>query len=315
MNELYPEIKPFQTFFLATDSKHQVFVEQCGRPDGVPVIFLHGGPCSGIRPEHRRFFDPTKYHIILFDQRGCGQSLPYGELENNTTQDLIGDMERIRQHLSIESWLVFGGSWGGTLALLYAQQNVERVRALIIRAVFLGRQKDLSWFTQEGAGRIYPEKWQKLKNCVPVASRENIVEGIYAVLCSFDELARLRIAKEWDAWGGQVALGRLYQPDAQNASHTLVDKVRLELHYARHHYFIAEDQVLQNCKVLQQIPTVIIHGRNDLVCPLEAGFSLQQKLPHAEFKILPNAGHVAQGKEMIDALVTATDNMVIKLTQ
>ncbi|MFZ2168460.1 MAG: prolyl aminopeptidase [Methylococcaceae bacterium] len=309
MKTLYPEITPYHTFFLETGSKHSVYVEQSGNPEGFPVIFLHGGPCSGTKPDHRRFFNPEHYRIILFDQRGCGLSLPFGELEHNTTQDLIDDMERIRQQLQIEQWLVFGGSWGAALALLYAQQHPARVNGLIIRAVFLVRQQDLDWFAKDGAGRIYPEQWQRLLESIPEQGRHNLVQGLCDALWGEDEVATRRAAREWMAWGGQVALGNDYQPDTQNDHITekMVKQVRMELHYARSHYFIQENRILENCAILNNIPTVIIHGRQDLVCPLEAGMKLYQALPHAQYIVLPNAGHIARGEEMIDALVTATD--------
>ncbi len=309
MNPLYPELTPYHTFFLATGSKHSVYVEQSGNPDGIPVVFLHGGPCSGTRPDHRRFFNPDLYRIILFDQRGCGLSLPFGELENNTTQDLIADMERIRQELAITQWLVFGGSWGAALALLYAQQHKDKVLGLIIRAVFLARQQDLDWFAKDGAGKIYPEQWQRLVESLPEARRDNLMQGICDALWGDDQIAQRRAAREWMAWGGQVALGNDFQPDrkSEHATEKMVKQVRMELHYAKHHYFIEENQILANCYSLTDIPTVIIHGRLDFVCPLEAGYNLHKALPNAEYILLPDAGHIAQGKDMIDALVTATD--------
>lgn len=315
MRTLYPESTPYHTFFLETGTHHKVYVEESGNHNGMPALFLHGGPCSGTKPDHRRFFDPEKYHIILFDQRGCGLSLPFGAVENNTTQDLIDDMERIREQLKIESWLLFGGSWGGTLALLYAQQHPQRVAAMIIRGVFLARSKDLEWFMLDGAGRIYPEQWQRLSSAVPETERDDMIAAVHKMLWGSDELGCRRAAKEWTAWNGQVSLGLDYadQPHEEHATQKLVQQVRMEIHYAHNRYFIEENRILRNCNRLQHIPAIIIHGRYDLVCPVEAAYSLHQALPHAEFRVLPHAGHVARGEEMLDALVVATDSMAARL--
>ncbi len=313
MKILYPEIQPFHSFFLETNSQHRVYVEQSGNPDGIPVIFLHGGPCSGTKPSQRQFFNPEIYHIILFDQRGCGLSLPFGELDGNTTQDLCADMECIRTQLNIEQWLVFGGSWGAALALLYAQQHTDKVMGLIVRAVFLVRQKDLDWFAKDGAGRIYPEQWQRLVASIPNANHDNLVDDCYEALWDKDEVTQRRVAKEWLAWGAQVALGNDYQASDEPTSEKMIKQARMELHYARHHYFIAENQILDNCHRLADIPTIIIHGRMDLVCPIEAGMRLHQAMPHAEYIILPNAGHIAQGADMTDALVCAADRFAEKM--
>jgi proline iminopeptidase len=311
MKALYPEINPYRCFFLKTGGAHSVYVELSGNPVGVPVVFLHGGPCSGTKPDHRRFFNPDFYQVILFDQRGCGQSLPFGELEHNTTPDLVADMERIRNHLGIAQWLVFGGSWGGTLALLYAQSHTDRVLALIVRGVFLARKQDLAWFALSGANRIYPERWQRLAECVPAEEHANLVQGLWEAINCADESLQGRVASEWQAWNGQLALGKAFPAQYQEVSEAVpehtIKQVRMELHYAINHYFIAENQILADCGSLQAIPTTIIHGRFDLVCPMEAGASLHQAMPHADFIVLPNAGHVAQHEEMIDALVSATD--------
>ncbi|WP_394753447.1 prolyl aminopeptidase [Crenothrix sp.] len=313
MKALYPEITPYHTFFLETGSKHSVYVEQSGNPDGFPAIFLHGGPCSGTKPDHRRFFDPEYYRIILFDQRGCGQSLPFGELEHNTTQDLIDDMERIRQELRINQWLVFGGSWGAALALLYAQQHTNRVSSLIIRAVFLARQQDMDWFIKNGVRLIYPEQWQRLMTSMPESGRQNPIQGLWNALWGNDEVTVRRVAREWMAWGAQVALGNVYQGYSHDSHVTdnMVQQVRMELHYAKNHYFIEENQILNLCHKLTAIPATIIHGRNDLVCPMEAGMMLSKALPHADYVVLPNAGHIGQGDSMISALVTATDQWIL----
>ena len=310
MKTLYPEIEPFHHFLLETDSEHRVYVEQSGNPDGIPVIFLHGGPCSGTRPKHRCFFNPEKYHIILMDQRGCGQSLPFGEVANNTTQDLIDDMERIRKQLKIDRWILFGGSWGATLTLLYAQQHADKVISMVLRGTFLARNKDVDWFTGEGAGLIYPEKWQQLIASVPKHSPVNVVKSLYDAVFGHDELTKKRATKAWMNWGGQVALLQDYEEgQLTHITEKMVQLVQMEMHYAYHRYFIKEGQVLDGCDVLHDIPTTIIHGRNDLVCPMEAGFALSKQLPKATFIVLPNAGHIASGEEMIDALVNAADIM------
>lgn len=311
MKALYPEIEPFNTFFLETGGLHRIYVEQTGNPDGIPVVFLHGGPCSGTRPGQRCFFDPDVYHIILFDQRGCGLSLPFGELENNTTQDLIADMERIRQQLNIKQWLLFSGSWGSALALLYAQQYTEYVSGMIIRGVFLARQQDLDWFVRDGVSRIYPEQYQCLLDSTPGHN----IDLLYTTLWSDDELAVRRVTQAWIQWSSKVAVGEDYQKvdQPEHVTQKMVDQVKMELNYARNQYFITENQILENCASLQNIPCIIIHGRYDFVCPMAAGLSLSKALPKAEFRILEHAGHIAQGDEMIDALVDASDQMATRL--
>lgn len=314
MKTLYPEITPFKQFFLNTGSVHQVYIEQSGNPAGIPVIFLHGGPCSGTKPDHRRFFNPALYHIVLMDQRGCGQSLPFGELVDNHAQGLIADMEQLRQQLRVEQWLLFGGSWGSTLALLYAQQYPQQVMGMILRGSFLARQADMDWFlnADNGVSRIYPQRWQALLESLP-AGQANILERLCEAVFSDSSSQIENAVREWQNWGGQVALGNAYQQQDLAVTEKDILQVRMELHYARNHYFIAENQILEHCAVLQDIPTIIIHGQQDLTCPLEASWQLHQALPQAELIILPNAGHIAKGEEMIDALVDATDRLAITL--
>lgn len=312
MKSLYPDITPFHHFYLQTDSGHSVYVEQSGNPQGAAVIFLHGGPGSGTKPHHRRFFNAQKYHIILMDQRGCGKSRPFGELKNNTTQHLIADMEQIRIQLQIKKWHLFGGSWGSTLALLYAQQHSEKVLSMVIRGVFLARQQDLNWLCKDGVNHIYPEKWQQLLDTLPQQTEADIIETLYNAIFCQHELLKRRVAKAWNDWAGQVTLMSDFQADeaSQYVDQETLKQTQLELHYAKNNYFIAENQVLNHVATLKHIPTVIIHGRRDLVCPMEAGVSLYKKLPHAQFIALPDSGHVASDEGMINALVTATDHLI-----
>ncbi len=312
MKTLFPEISPFHSFFLETGSIHRVYVEQSGNPAGIPVIFLHGGPCSGTKPDHRRFFDPERYHIILMDQRGCGQSLPFGELQGNTTPELLADMQHIREHLRIEQWLLFGGSWGAALALLFAQQHPERVLGMILRGIFLARQTDMDWFLGNGVNRIYPQQWQELLDSLAPQYQNDVQQGLFDAVFGQDTYAAKRAAKQWQAWGGLVALGNEFRPDAASLTDQALKQVQMELHYARNKYFMSENQILNNCGVLRTIPSTIIHGQNDLTCPLESGWRLHQALPQARFSVLPNAGHVASGIEMIDALVSAANEMAKK---
>lgn len=309
MKTLFPPLEPFNHFLLKTDHAHSVYVEQCGNPRGVPIIFLHGGPCSGCKPDHRRFFDPAYYHIILFDQRGCGRSLPFGELSHNTLPDLIADMEHIRQHLALENWILFGGSWGVTLALAYAQKHVKRVQAMILRGSFLARLQDMHWFLgTSGVSLIYPETFQKLIDSIPAEHRtDDLIADLCTVLWGDDELAIRRVAKAWQAWGGQVALGNAYESYDYHLTEHDIKQVKMEIHFAKNHYFLAENELLTHCEKLRHLPVTIIHGQQDLVCPIEAGWQLHRALPQANYVVLPNSGHIAQGEEMIDALVNATE--------
>lgn len=311
MKKLFPPIEPYSSHRLEFDSIHRVHVEECGNRLGLPVIFLHGGPASGCKAHHRQFFDPRKYRMILFDQRGAGRSAPKGEISRNSTQDLLRDMEAIRAMLGIPRWIVFGGSWGATLGLLYAQAFPERVGGLILRGTFLARKSDLEWYLVQGLNRIYPEQWQRLMHCVPENERHDLIAAFHSRLLGSDELAKRRVAREWDAWSRRVSLGADFSStEPETSASDLVAQVKVEIHYAANRYFICENQILSECARLVNIPTILLHGRYDLVCPIESSFSLHQALPNSVFEILPKSGHIAQGDEMIDALIRATQTML-----
>ena len=309
---LYPAITPFASEWLATDDGHEVYVEQVGNPDGEPVIFLHGGPGSSCKDHHRCFFNPEKYHVILMDQRGAGKSRPLGRLKHNSTNHLMLDMEMIREKLGIEKWLLFGGSWGATLALLYAQKHVQRVSGLILRGTFLAREKDADWFFKDGANRLFPKAWQRFSQHVSPNERKNMLAAYYHRLAIKDDEVRQETTREWDAWGGAVVLGDDFNADELDGDvpETAIAQARIETHYAMNRYFIEENKILDKAYLLSAIPCAIIHGRKDFMCPIEASFALAQALPDAAFISLPNSTHLAHGEEMIDALVSATDSFV-----
>lgn len=307
---LYPAIEPFATDWLATGDGHEVCVEQVGNPNGIPVIFLHGGPGSSCKDHHRCFFNPDKYHVILMDQRGAGRSRPLGELKNNTTQHLLADMEMIRETLGIEKWLLFGGSWGATLALLYAQAYPTRSLGLIIRGTFLARQADADWFLKDGANRLYPEAWARFIAAIPQQQRTELVAAYHQRLCNSDVSVRQQAGREWDMWGGAVVLGDMFNADelAGEVPESAIAQARIETHYALNQYFIEENQILNKAALLLSLPCTIIHGRLDYMCPIESSYSLAQLLPQAKLVALPKATHLAAGDEMINALVSAADD-------
>lgn len=317
MYKLYPEIKPYATHRLAVASPHQIYVEECGNPEGLPVVFVHGGPGAGCEPYHRRFFDPNVYRIVLFDQRGCGRSTPHAELAGNTTQALVADMETIRQHLKIERWVVFGGSWGSTLGLVYAQNHPERVQGLILRGIFLCRPHEIEWFYQQGASRIFPDYWEDYLRPIPEAERGDMVRAYYKRLTGDDEVARMAAAKAWSVWEGRAATLR---PSKSVIDHfanpsTALSLARIECHYFMNDSFLESDQILRDAKRLADIPGIIVHGRYDVVCPVENAWSLHRVWPQAQLNIIPDAGHSASEPGITDALVKATMMMANSLQQ
>ena len=315
MRILFPDITPYATQRLAVDDLHSLYVEECGVPGGLPVLFLHGGPGAGCEPMHRRFFDPQRYRIVLFDQRGSGQSSPHAELRDNTTWHLVADIEKLREHLGIDRWLVFGGSWGSTLALAYAETHPERVQGLILRGVFLCRDQDIHWFYQEGTCRLFPDLWEHFLAPIPAAERNAMVQAYYRRLTSDNELERLRAAKAWSMWEG-ATLALEYHPqivEQFGEAHRALSLARIECHYFINQCFMEPDQLLRDAGRLRDIPGVIVHGRYDVVCPLDNAWALHQAWPEAELRIIPTAGHAASEPGIVDALVYATERFADRL--
>jgi proline iminopeptidase len=289
-----------------------LYVEECGNPQGLPVVFLHGGPGAGCEPYHRQFFDPNAYRIVLFDQRGSGRSTPHAEVSGNTTQALVADIERVREHLGVDRWVVFGGSWGATLGLVYAETYPDRIRGLILRGIFLCRPEDIRWFYQEGTRRVFPDYWADLVHPIPVAERGDLVRAYHERLMGDDEVARMAAAKAWALWEARTSnlkihsevIGYFSQP------YTALSLARIEVHYFVNHCFLRPNQILQNAPRLRDIPGTIVHGRYDMVCPLDNAWELSRAWPQASLQVIPDAGHSASEPGIIDALVQATDAMV-----
>lgn len=317
MRELYPEIQARRSLRLQVDERHTLYAEEAGNPAGIPVLFLHGGPGSGCNENHRRYFNPRKYRIVIFDQRGCRRSAPAGETRDNTTWDLLADVERIRTQLDIDQWLVFGGSWGATLGLLYAQSHPERVLGLVLRGAFLARRRDLEWFTGAGVGRIFPDFHQEFLGVLSPGERDDPIAAYHARLHGADEQARREAAVAWSQWAGRIVTYLLptvapYRCRPEDIDRT-VHEVLIETHYARHGYFIEENQLLDNAHKLPPVPVRLIHGRRDLTCTLEASWSLRQAIAGSELVIVNEGGHLAGERVMTDALVAATDHMAERL--
>ena len=315
MQVLFPEIKPYKRQQLKVSDIHELYVDEAGNPDGIAVLFVHGGPGAGCDSSSRRFYDPEVYRIITFDQRGCGRSTPHGGLDENTTQDLVADMETIREHLKVEQWVLFGGSWGSTLSLLYAQQFPGRVSALILRGIFLGRQSDLDWFYKDGANRIFPDYWDEFMKAVPEAERSDLITAYYSRLTGEDELARMAAAKSWSAWEGNCS--KLH-PSAEvmakiTKPHNALALSRIETHYFINKCFIDENQILKNMGIITDIPGLIIHGRYDIVCPLNNAMDLHHLWNNAELHIVRDAGHSASEPGNVNALIRATQEIAKKL--
>jgi proline iminopeptidase len=309
MRELYPEIDPYRTHRLAVDAIHTLYVEECGNPDGLPVVFLHGGPGAGLAEYHRRFFDPARYRIVLFDQRGAGRSTPHAELRENTTWHLVADIEAIREQLGIGQWVVFGGSWGSTLALAYAQKHPQRVLGLVLRGIFLCRPQEIRWYYEEGgASWILPEKWERFAAAIPEEERGAMLEAYWRRLDHADEAVRLAAARAWGAWeGGGITLEESPATEAAFAApQVALSLARIEAHYFRHGGWMAPGQLLREVDRIRHIPATIVHGRYDIICPARSAVELARAWPEADFHMVL-AGHAASEPAIADVLLRATD--------
>ncbi|KEA64432.1 Proline iminopeptidase [Marinobacterium lacunae] len=314
MRTLYPDIQSNHEYRVKTDDGHSLYVEESGNPAGIPVLFIHGGPGGGCSPTHRRFFNPDKYRIILFDQRGCGRSTPHASLDSNRTDKLIADIEQIRELLGIEQWLLFGGSWGSTLSLVYAQAHPEHVCGLVLRGIFLCRKQDIDWFYQRGASAIFPDFWQDYLAPIPKDEHGDLLTAYYQRLTSDNELIRMAAAKAWSVWEGRCSTLDPNPDVVEHFSdpHFALAMARIEAHYFMNNAFLSDNQILKDCQHIHNIPITIVHGRYDMVCPIEQAFALYKQLPHAELHIVRDAGHSAFEPGIIDNLVSATDHFALR---
>lgn len=314
MLNLYPDIDPYARHRLAVDEPHELYLEESGNPDGIPVLVVHGGPGGGCEDYHRRFFDAERFRIILMDQRGAGRSTPLAELEGNSTDKLVQDMETIRQFLGIDRWLLFGGSWGSTLSLVYAETYPERVLGLVLRGIFLCRPRDIQWFYQEGASRVFPDYWQEFLAPIPEDERHDMVTAYYRRLTSANELEQIQAAKAWSIWEGRCATLHPNPKVVEHFGHphVAIALARIECHYFMNNAFLEPDQIVRDAGRLADIPGVIVHGRYDMVCPLDNALALHQAWPEAELHIIRDAGHSASEPAIVDALLRGVEEVVAK---
>lgn len=315
MHVLYPEIKPYKRHQLQVSERHELYVDEAGNAPGLPVLFVHGGPGAACDASSRRFYDPAVYRIVTFDQRGCGRSTPHCDLQDNTTADLIEDIEKIRVYLGVDKWVLFGGSWGSTLSLLYAQAYPDNVHALILRGIFLCRQCDLDWLYKSGANRIFPDHWEEFVRPIPEVERDDLVSAYHQRLVGEDELARMAAAKSWSAWEGNCSRLR---PSAEimakfTKPHNALALSRIETHYFLNKGFVEENQIIEHMERINHLPGRIVHGRYDVICPLDNALTLSEAWPTAELHIVRDAGHSASEAGTVDALIRATHDIAREL--
>lgn len=309
VGDLFPALRPYRTGRLQVSRLHNLYYEEVGNPAGKPIVFLHGGPGGGITPKHRRYFDPRRWRVILFDQRGCGKSTPFAELRANTTWDLVADIEKLREHLGIRRWVVFGGSWGSTLALAYAETHPDRCKALVLRGIFLLRRMELRWFYQEGASFLFPDAWERFLEPIPARERGDLMKAYYRRLTARDRRVRVRAARAWSTWEASTSSllpdrGAVRQMGADRFAEAFA---RIEAHYFVHGGFLErDDQLLRDVRRLRRIPAVIVQGRYDVVCPARSAWDLHRAWPEARLIVVPDAGHSMSQPRIRRALITET---------
>jgi len=310
MHRLYPPIEPYHTSQLVVSELHTLFFEQVGNPQGKPVVFLHGGPGGGITADYRRYFDPDKWRVVLFDQRGCGRSTPFAELRENTTWDLVSDIEKLRKHLGISRWAVFGGSWGSTLSLSYAISHPSACSELFLRGIFLLRKKEIDWFYQQGCSKLFPDLWESYIRPIPEDERDDLVAAFYRRLTSADRYVRQQAAKAWSVWEGSTSR-LLFDPQsaAKFGADDFADAfARIECHYFMNRGFFPEDNfLLNNVHKISHIPSVIVHGRYDVICPAESAWDLHKAMPASELHIVADAGHALSEPGITSKMIEYTD--------
>ena len=314
MRTLYPAIDPYASGQLDVGDGHSIYWERAGTPGAKPAVFLHGGPGGGIAPDHRRLFDPERYDVLLFDQRGCGRSTPHASLDANTTWHLVADIERLRVMMGVDQWLVFGGSWGSALALAYAQSHPDHVSELVLRGIFTLRRQEIDWYYQEGASRIYPDKWERFLAPIAEKDRGDLLHAYHKILTGEDRTAQVAAARAWSVWEGETI--RLLPDAALSATHDedafALAFARIENHFFVHRGWLEEGQLIRDAGKLRDIPGVIVQGRYDMACPAETAWALHNAWPEARFEMIEGAGHAYNEPGILDALIRATDSFAVQ---